>query len=73
LAILLSLVAFSRYVLGFAVRCGLTALTLTLSSGSMGMASERIVDVLLGGVIALVVMWAINQGCFWYRRIHPKL
>ncbi len=73
LAILLSLVAFSRYVLGFAVRCGLTALTLTLSSCSMGMASERIVDVLLGGVIALVVMWAINQGCFWYRRIHPKL
>lgn len=73
LAILLSLVAFPRYLLAFAVRSGLTALTLTLSSGTMGMATERIVDVLLGGVMALIVMWAINQGCFWYRRIHPKL
>ena len=72
LAIMLSLVSFSRYAVGFGVRCGLIALSLTLDSGSMGIASERIVDVLLGGAIALGVMWGISYGQLWYQRMYLR-
>lgn len=54
LAILLTLVSFRTYRLGFAFRCAFTALAAVVAGGSLDIAEERVVNVIAGGLIGVV-------------------
>ncbi|MBN8709213.1 MAG: hypothetical protein BGO12_11945 [Verrucomicrobia bacterium 61-8] len=54
LGILLSLVAFRTYRVGFTVRCALTALAAVAGGGSASIAEQRVGNVIIGGIIGLV-------------------
>ncbi|WP_315709988.1 FUSC family protein [Brenneria uluponensis] len=61
IAALLTLIAFRRYILGFGSRCAFIALALTVGGQAVSVAGERIINVILGGLIGitcvLVVRW----------------
>ncbi len=60
LGAILTLVAFERYVIGFGTRCALIALALLLSGQSVVIASERVLNVILGGFIGVLFVLAAH-------------
>jgi hypothetical protein len=54
LASFLTIVAFSRYVVGFGTRCMLIAAAFMIAGDTASVAAERVSNVILGGVIGLV-------------------
>ncbi|RXT36566.1 FUSC family protein [Bradyrhizobium betae] len=56
LAATLTLISFSRYVLGFGLRCFFIALAASFAGGASGIAEERIVNVLIGGTFGLIAV-----------------
>ncbi|PYE89948.1 FUSC family protein [Phyllobacterium leguminum] len=60
LGVFLTLTAFRSYVVGFGVRCGLVSLAIMLAGQSVSVASERIVNVILGGVIGALFVLAAH-------------
>lgn len=61
LAGLLTLIAFRRYVLGFGARCAFIAVALTVSGKSAFIAGERILNVILGGLIGLACVFTLRR------------
>ncbi|TDR78373.1 FUSC family protein [Paludibacterium purpuratum] len=57
-----SLVSFRRYPIGFAVRCACAAVALTVLNAPADVAAERLIDVVLGGVIGLAGVLAVNRA-----------
>jgi hypothetical protein len=62
LGIFLTLVAFRRYVIGFGTRCALIALALLHAGRSVEIASERVLNVILGGVIGVLFVFAAHMA-----------
>ncbi|GLS20051.1 FUSC family protein [Labrys miyagiensis] len=56
LATTLTLIAFSRYVVGFGSRCFFIALAAAFAGGASGIAEERVANVLIGGVFGLIAV-----------------
>ena len=56
LAATLTLIAFSRYVLGFGSRCFFIALAAAFAGGASGIAEERVANVIIGGVFGLIAV-----------------
>lgn len=54
MGILLTLVSFRTYRLGFTLRCAFTALAAVVAGGAVDIAGERVVNVIAGGLIGLV-------------------
>lgn len=52
----LTLIAFSRYALGFGLRCFLIALAAAFVGGASGVAEERVANVLMGGTFGLIAV-----------------
>lgn len=67
LCTLVTLVAFRQYVLGFGARCACVAFVITLMGEDTFIASERILNVLSGGVIGVGTFYAIHY--FTQRRL----
>ncbi|BEV72133.1 FUSC family protein [Paludibacterium sp. THUN1379] len=61
LASVTTLVSFHRYIVGFAARCTCVACALILLNESAMVASERLVNVLLGGVIGLGFVLLVDR------------
>lgn len=56
LATTLTLIAFSRYVVGFGSRCFFIALAAAFAGGASGIAEERVANVLIGGSFGLIAV-----------------
>ncbi|MBR0975469.1 MULTISPECIES: FUSC family protein [Bradyrhizobium] len=56
LAATLTLISFSRYIVGFGLRCFFIALAASFAGGASGIAEERIVNVLIGGAFGLIAV-----------------
>ena len=56
LAATLTLISFSRYIVGFGLRCFFIALAASFAGGASGIAEERITNVLIGGTFGLVAV-----------------
>lgn len=56
LAATLTLISFSRYVVGFGLRCFFIALAASCAGGASGIAEERVANVLIGGTFGLVAV-----------------
>ncbi|MGY8635272.1 FUSC family protein [Bradyrhizobium sp. 14AA] len=56
LAATLTLISFSRYIVGFGLRCFFIALAASFAGGASGIAEERIVNVLIGGTFGLIAV-----------------
>ncbi|OPY98061.1 hypothetical protein A5906_34485 [Bradyrhizobium sacchari] len=56
LAATLTLTSFSRYIVGFGLRCFFIALAASFAGGASGIAEERIVNVLIGGTFGLIAV-----------------
>jgi len=54
LASFLTIVAFSRYIIGFSMRCMLIATAIMIAGQTAAVAAERVSNVILGGVIGLI-------------------
>jgi len=67
LAATLTLISFSRYVLGFGLRCFFIALAASFAGGASGIAEERIVNVLIGGTFGLIAV-AVTE-IVWQRMV----
>jgi len=67
LAATLTLISFSRYIVGFGLRCFFIALAASFAGGASGIAEERIVNVLIGGTFGLVAV-ALTE-IVWLRVI----
>jgi hypothetical protein len=52
----LTLIAFSRYVVGFGTRCFFIALAASFAGGASGIAEERVANVIIGGVFGLIAV-----------------
>jgi len=65
LAATLTLISFSRYIVGFGLRCCFIALAASFAGGASGIAEERIVNVLIGGTFGLIAV-ALNE-IVWLR------
>jgi hypothetical protein len=52
----LTLVAFNRYVVGFGARCFFIALAAAFTGGASGIAEERVINVLIGGVLGIIAV-----------------
>lgn len=65
LAATLTLISFSRYILGFGLRCFFIALAASFAGGASGIAEERIVNVLIGGTFGLIAVALIE--IVWLR------
>jgi hypothetical protein len=52
----LTLVAFNRYGVGFGARCFFIALAATFTGGASGVAEERVINVLIGGVLGIIAV-----------------
>ncbi|MEP9351476.1 FUSC family protein [Xanthobacter sp. KR7-225] len=62
LAALLTLIAFSRYVVGFGARCFFIALAASLAGIGSGIAEERVENVILGGAFGLLAVILTEWG-----------
>ncbi|WBL76672.1 FUSC family protein [Bradyrhizobium xenonodulans] len=67
LAATLTLISFSRYIVGFGLRCFFIALAASFAGGASGIAEERIVNVLIGGTFGLIAV-ALTETV-WLRVI----
>lgn len=67
LAATLTLISFSRYIVGFGLRCFFIALAASFAGGASGIAEERIVNVLIGGTFGLIAV-ALTE-IVWLRLI----
>lgn len=56
LAATLTLISFSRYIVGFGLRCFFIALAASFAGGASGIAEERIANVIIGGVFGLIAV-----------------
>ncbi len=56
LGAMLTLIAFSRYVIGFGARCFFIALAAAFAGTGSGIAAERVENVLIGGAFGLVAV-----------------
>ncbi|MDH2353026.1 FUSC family protein [Bradyrhizobium sp. SSUT112] len=56
LAATLTLITFSRHIVGFGLRCFFIALAASVAGGASGIAEERIVNVLIGGTFGLLAV-----------------
>jgi len=56
LAATLTLISFSRYIVGFGLRCFFIALAASFAGGASGIAEERVANVVIGGVFGLVAV-----------------
>lgn len=52
----LTLIAFSRYAVGFGTRCFFIALAASFAGGASGIAEERVANVIIGGAFGLVAV-----------------
>ena len=52
----LTLIAFSRYALGFGTRCFFIALAASFAGGASGVAEERVANVITGGLFGLTAV-----------------
>jgi hypothetical protein len=52
----LTLIAFSRYAVGFGTRCFFIALAASFAGGASGIAEERVANVMIGGVFGLIAV-----------------
>lgn len=71
LAAMLTLIAFSRYVIGFGARCFFIALAAAFAGTGSGIAAERVENVLLGGAFGLVAV-ALAEIARPPRRPRPE-
>ena len=65
LAATLTLISFSRYIVGFGLRCFFIALAASFAGGASGIAEERIINVLIGGTFGLIAV-ALTE-IIWLR------
>lgn len=56
LAATLTLISFSRYVVGFALRCSFIALAASFAGSAGGIAEERVANVITGGAFGLIAV-----------------
>jgi hypothetical protein len=56
LAATLTLISFSRYIIGFGLRCFFIALAASFAGSASGISEERIVNVLIGGTFGLLAV-----------------
>ena len=68
LCTLLTLVAFRNYVLGFGSRCCFIALVITLMNEGVMSAGERILNVLLGGIIGVSIFYITHKTIEWRKQ-----
>lgn len=66
LAATLTLIAFSRYAVGFGSRCFFIALAAAFTGGASGIAEERVTNVIAGGAFGLIAA-ALTE--FVWRRV----
>ncbi|MBR0686285.1 FUSC family protein [Bradyrhizobium manausense] len=69
LAATLTLISFSRYVVGFGLRCFFIALAASFAGGASGIAEERIGNVIIGGAFGLI---AVALTDIVWQRVTPK-
>ncbi|GLR89537.1 FUSC family protein [Bradyrhizobium iriomotense] len=65
----LTLIALSRYIVGFGLRCFFIALAASFAGGASGIAEERVVNVITGGTFGLV---AVGLTEIVWRRLMQK-
>ncbi len=70
LGAILTLIAFTRYVVGFGSRCFLIALAAAFAGGSSGIAEERVINVLIGGAFGLLAVVITEAAWRRYARPH---
>ncbi len=56
LAATLTLISFSRYIVGFGLRCFFIALAASFAGGASGIAEERVANVIIGGTFGLIAV-----------------
>lgn len=56
LAATLTLISFSRYIVGFGLRCFFIALAASFAGGASGIAEERVANVMIGGAFGLIAV-----------------
>lgn len=56
LAATLTLISFSRYVVGFGLRCFFIAVAASFAGGASGIAEERVANVITGGAFGLIAV-----------------
>jgi hypothetical protein len=56
LAATLTLTSFSRYIVGFGLRCFFIALAASFAGGASGIAEERVANVIIGGAFGLIAV-----------------
>lgn len=71
LGAMLTLIAFSRYVIGFGARCFFIALAAAFAGTGSGIAAERVENVLIGGAFGLVAV-ALAEIARPPRRSRPE-
>ncbi|MFG1184483.1 FUSC family protein [Xanthobacter aminoxidans] len=71
LGAMLTLIAFSRYVIGFGARCFFIALAAAFAGTGSGIATERVENVLIGGAFGLVAV-ALAEIARPPRRPRPE-
>lgn len=60
LAATLTLVAFNRYIAGFTARCMFIAMAFIAAGETVSVAAERVVNVIIGGLIGYAFVFAIH-------------
>jgi hypothetical protein len=65
LAATLTLISFSRYIVGFGLRCFFIALAASFAGGASGIAEERVANVIVGGAFGLIAV--ALTGIVWQR------
>jgi uncharacterized membrane protein YccC len=65
----LTLLSFSRYVIGFGTRCFFIALAAAFAGGASGIAEERVANVIIGGVFGIIAV-ALTE--LVWRRVARK-
>lgn len=60
LAATMTLVAFSRYIVGFGVRCMFIAIAFMIAGLTASVAAERVINVVIGGLIGLAFVLGIH-------------
>jgi hypothetical protein len=58
---MLTLVAFRRYIFGFGARCACIAMTLTIAGQSASIATERVFNVVIGGLISVLCVVVLHR------------
>ncbi|WGD54745.1 FUSC family protein [Bradyrhizobium sp. CB1650] len=61
----LTLISFSRYIIGFGLRCFFIALAASFAGGASGIAEERVANVITGGAFGLIAV-ALTE-IIWLR------